>query len=563
MYARIKFIGSGNSRERGFTLVEALVALLVISFGMLAIAGFQITMSRNSDVAKQRSEAVRLAQREMERLRAFETVVSDGTKVDYVNEVLGGTRTVDSGQSGVNQLVTNTVYTVTWDVTRTDGTTASATNSATDPQKWINVAVTWPDRTGETQIARLRSVISKSDPIDLGTLATGPGGTNTRNPKNRNVNIPYPATDLGGGKSGFQPPGLVGTYYIFDNTSGNVVNICTGSLASYNGTGCTTKNAYLLSGYIRFLYSNPSGNESSQDLAVSQAQDNVLNLTASVQDTASSSAPCYSQAQKVVRYSNPPSSTITTTSGNGVIATVNTGSGNNGFSLGQTVIVSGTPSGTFDGQFVLTGATTGSVSFASPKVSAAISGGRVSLLQDITMDASAAPPSGYATTDKFVAYTCVIDHYTSGSITKSWWGRLVVTPVLTLPATSVWTMANSGSNASSCKTTPNSSCMYKLCRFTGDYVSDDKVSNTEHPWYYRAVNYTLDNQNYLMVEASASCPIDGEIDTPNKNYINRNTVIHQSTTTLTGGSGGARSTGTQWTTTGEEPSDTTATIPML
>ena len=49
-----------RSGARGFTLLEALIALLVLSFGMLAIAGFQTTLSRNSDLAKQRTEALRL-----------------------------------------------------------------------------------------------------------------------------------------------------------------------------------------------------------------------------------------------------------------------------------------------------------------------------------------------------------------------------------------------------------------------------------------------------------------------------------------------------------------------
>ncbi|NJK42622.1 MAG: hypothetical protein HC937_02765 [Aquincola sp.] len=43
-------------RQSGFALLEALVAMLVMAFGMLAIASFQMNLSRSSDLAKQRAE---------------------------------------------------------------------------------------------------------------------------------------------------------------------------------------------------------------------------------------------------------------------------------------------------------------------------------------------------------------------------------------------------------------------------------------------------------------------------------------------------------------------------
>src|SRR5438093_2529904 len=46
----------------GFTLIEALIGLLVLAFGMLAIAAFQTSLTRSGDVSKQRTEATRLAQ---------------------------------------------------------------------------------------------------------------------------------------------------------------------------------------------------------------------------------------------------------------------------------------------------------------------------------------------------------------------------------------------------------------------------------------------------------------------------------------------------------------------
>lgn len=201
-------------RSLGFSIVEALVALLVLSFGMLAIAGFQVTLSRNSDLAKQRTEATRLAQQKMESLRAYGQVATDASTphiVNYTDDVVSGP---PNGSPDIT--TTNAAFTRTWTVTP----------NATNTEKAINVLVTWSDRTGESQRVQMLSVISKFDPQDIGTLATGPGGSNVRKPKNRNLNIPYPAVTLSGRTSSafVPPPGTV--VYVFDNSSGNITKSC-------------------------------------------------------------------------------------------------------------------------------------------------------------------------------------------------------------------------------------------------------------------------------------------------------------------------------------------------
>ena len=44
---------------RGVSLIEAIVAMAVMAFGMVAIVGLQGTLRQNSDIAKQRSEVER------------------------------------------------------------------------------------------------------------------------------------------------------------------------------------------------------------------------------------------------------------------------------------------------------------------------------------------------------------------------------------------------------------------------------------------------------------------------------------------------------------------------
>lgn len=57
-------------RMRGFSLVEALVALIVLSIGMLGIAGLHVESLRASRTALKRTEAVALASDMADRIRA-------------------------------------------------------------------------------------------------------------------------------------------------------------------------------------------------------------------------------------------------------------------------------------------------------------------------------------------------------------------------------------------------------------------------------------------------------------------------------------------------------------
>jgi type IV pilus assembly protein PilV len=60
---------SQNCRSRGFTLVEALVALLALSIGLLGIAGMQLTGMRSNMTAAWRSQATYLGYDILDRMR--------------------------------------------------------------------------------------------------------------------------------------------------------------------------------------------------------------------------------------------------------------------------------------------------------------------------------------------------------------------------------------------------------------------------------------------------------------------------------------------------------------
>lgn len=66
----------------GLTLVEVLVALLVLSIGLLGLAGLQMTVLRSNHSAYQRSQATLLAQDITERLQANRAAALDGAYDD-------------------------------------------------------------------------------------------------------------------------------------------------------------------------------------------------------------------------------------------------------------------------------------------------------------------------------------------------------------------------------------------------------------------------------------------------------------------------------------------------
>ena len=222
----------------GFTLIEALIALAIGGFGLIAVARLQIGLQNESDLAKQVSEATFLGQRRIEELRAYMQLAAATApqlaagQWGYGN-ILTGTQSVTG---------TNATYAVGWTVTDA---------GANVPYKTVAVNVQWTDRRNVAQVATLSTVISGSDPSASLGLAIPPAGTPIRRPKNRDLNVPVPATDLGNGTSAFTPPGAASTIHlIFDNVTGLLKKSCTGSGSVWTSWDCTDVDAYLVTGYI-------------------------------------------------------------------------------------------------------------------------------------------------------------------------------------------------------------------------------------------------------------------------------------------------------------------------
>ena len=235
-------------QPRGISLIEALVALAIMAIGMLGIVGVQSTLRSTSDLAKQRSEAVRIAQIEIERWRAFITIAG-GAGTNY-NDLPAGGPVASPPITGVNA-----TYTLNRTVTLLP-----------DPRrgKALAVNVTWEDRSGQPQRVDLSTLIAGISP-ELGHTLIVPGaGDVIQQPLGRKGGIPIGAKDLGGGRSGWIPPGSgTGIAWVFNNITGTITLCTTTATAiadlvynpndpTYDNVICGTNQALYVGGFVRY-----------------------------------------------------------------------------------------------------------------------------------------------------------------------------------------------------------------------------------------------------------------------------------------------------------------------
>ncbi|MBL8330159.1 MAG: hypothetical protein JNJ71_15050 [Rubrivivax sp.] len=287
----------------GVSLIEALVALTVMSFGMLAVVGVQASLRLNSDVAKQRSEGVRIAQEAMERWRAFAQVDNDpdGLVTTYAD-------IASTAGAAVAGYTTNTEFTLQ----------RTVTESADQAHKAIRVTVSWVDRNNTPQSVTLDSHVARIEPaLTASVLSTpAPGGPGSR-PLGRHPGIPIQAKDMGGGLSAFKPPAEGGgtTAWVFNNTTGMIQGICTVAaststalLSAVDIASCKDNAlAHLLSGFVRFATSaaQPTAADAENPTGLARNLDIQLLITDSRTPTCFDDAPATSAeaaARTAVRY---------------------------------------------------------------------------------------------------------------------------------------------------------------------------------------------------------------------------------------------------------------------
>ncbi|MEW6674880.1 MAG: prepilin-type N-terminal cleavage/methylation domain-containing protein [Nitrospirota bacterium] len=129
-----------HKNQNGFTLVEVLIALAILSIGLLALAGLQVVVIKGNTGSKNLSSAVILAEAKIEELK----------KSGFVNLVNGNFQDANNPVNETGQA--GGIFTRSW---------AIADYLGSADMKQITVTLTWTDSVGDHTIS-VTTVFSKA-----------------------------------------------------------------------------------------------------------------------------------------------------------------------------------------------------------------------------------------------------------------------------------------------------------------------------------------------------------------------------------------------------------------
>ncbi|OYU00102.1 MAG: hypothetical protein CFE40_01955 [Burkholderiales bacterium PBB1] len=274
-------------------MIDALLAFLVLAAGVLSMGKLQLHLQAHADLSRQRSEAMRIAQEDIESLRSFASLQTDATAPSVTT--YERIETVTAAVDRLNGASLNTVFHLTRQI---DDSSTSRLKSAT-------VSVAWSARDGRMQQTVLNSAIAGESPTLSGALTVAPSLLASGSGYARPPGIPVNAKQLGDGRSVLKP-GTAGTIaYVFDPLSAQVTHRCTevasdrttAQLDTRDLTRCSELRGLWLSGTVRYSNASPPNPQAADDIPLDVA------VSVTLTGAADAASPvCSTEALKTVQY---------------------------------------------------------------------------------------------------------------------------------------------------------------------------------------------------------------------------------------------------------------------
>lgn len=184
-----------NNHEKGFALIEVLIAVVVLAFGLLALAALQSALIKASSESKAQSVALSLAKDRLDVIRAFNGIdgvggyqgIQDAALVQVDGDpATAGVQAIGGVQYSLKVTVERFVQAGgAFSLVASD---AGAVGADRNEFKRISVEVSWPDANGNTQSVVVEDAVSALDPGDSAKLGRSLSGTGPRPAKTLIVN---------------------------------------------------------------------------------------------------------------------------------------------------------------------------------------------------------------------------------------------------------------------------------------------------------------------------------------------------------------------------------------
>lgn len=241
-------------REHGFTLIEALIALVILSFGLFGLMQLQARVMTGTSASKTQTIAVNLAHQKIEELRV--------TPYDEIAGNNGESEVIPAGEGGT------TAFTRSW----------SVKEETSPPYKEVSVTASWTDAEQIPESVTLTSFIAESTFAALEPVSEDP-------------TLPPPSN--GGG---LPPVITVESSYAGCTSSANPCEVAKkktitpiftvtddAALSTNNLSIATSGNGAIASGSITY---NSATAKASQDILTPDEKDTTFSVTLSANDGA-------------------------------------------------------------------------------------------------------------------------------------------------------------------------------------------------------------------------------------------------------------------------------------
>ncbi|WP_410498468.1 hypothetical protein [Chitinibacter sp. S2-10] len=135
---------SNKNKFAGFSIVEVMIALIVLSGGILALSKFQGQLFQSAALSAERAQAQSLAQRVIDYYRSLNQTTLSSLATTCSSSCNGSLLSPSTGTATATQIGAAS-YTTTWQIT------SSTTSSNTGTQKFIyrvDATVSWNNAQG-------------------------------------------------------------------------------------------------------------------------------------------------------------------------------------------------------------------------------------------------------------------------------------------------------------------------------------------------------------------------------------------------------------------------------